>query len=163
MRLIRVCIRLLVLFVLAVVGASIASVAAAAYMRPRLADDASPDDDELQLAAVLTGRDFRSTASAFRGGRVICWNSGLDVDLRGARLDPAGGDLEVWTAFGGASIRVPEDWRVAVRGMSVLGGATAAAAPFDDLEPGPVLQIRHRTLLGGFSVKAEPDDAVAVA
>jgi hypothetical protein len=159
----KLLVRLLLAFVLATLGFSLVSALAAALMRPRLADDAAPGDDELELAAVYTGREFRSVASAFTGGRLICWYSGLDVDLRAARLDLAGGDLEIWTVFGGTRVQVPSDWRIVLRGISIFGGADAETTPFDDLEPGPVLQVRHRTIFGGFTVHADPGEALAVA
>ena len=158
MRVFRVIGRLLLAFCLAMLGLSLTSAIAAALMRDRLADDAEPDDDEVEIAAIYTGREFRSLATSFRGGRFICWYAGCEVDLRGARLHPAGGDLEVWTIFGGLRIRVPEDWRVRVRGMAVFGGASAMTTPLEELDPGPELSVRHRTLFGGFNLLAAPDD-----
>ena len=160
MRLVRLAIRVLLLLIGAVLGAAIASAAAAAIMRPRLQDSTQPDDDAIDVASVYGSREFRSTADAFAGGRVICWYSGVDVDLRGATLGPAGGELEVWTVFGGTRIRVPEDWAVELHGVAVFGGATNMAARPDAAADGPLLLIRHRTIFGGFGVAAEPDDEV---
>lgn len=159
MRLIRLVARLGLALFAAILGVSLVSAIAAALMRPRLADDAEPADDDLVLNAVYTGRDFRSQASALRGGRIVCWYSGMDVDLRGATLDPSGGDLEVWTVFGGTRIRVPEEWAVSLRGAAVFGGAESATTPAELLNlDAPTLVIRHRTLFGGLDVEATPDD-----
>jgi len=159
MRVVKLLVRLFLAFFVATIGASLASALAAAVMRPRLMDDAEPADDDLELSAVYDGRDFRSEATALRGGRVICWYAGLEVDLRGARLDPAGADLEVWTVFGGTRIRVPEDWAVRMRGIAAFGGAAADTRPLDEAAPSaPVLTVRHRTVFGGFNVVAAADD-----
>jgi len=150
--------RLLLLFIGALCGAALASGVAAAVMKPRLPDRSKAEDDELDLVAIYDSRELRSTASSFRGGRLICWYAGADLDLRGAQLDPFGAGLLVWTVFGGTRIRVPEDWRVDSKGIALFGGAYGTASrpepPFD----GPVLHIRHRTIFGGFGVLAEPDD-----
>jgi hypothetical protein len=158
MRLIKFAARLLLLFVGAVLGSAIASAVAAALLRPRLQDSTQPEDDEIEVAAVYGSRVLRSSSDAFVGGRVICWYAGVDVDLRGAKLDGMGGELEVWTLFGGTRIRVPEDWAVASHGIAVFGGATNSAARPDATADAPVLTVRHRTFFGGFAVDAEADD-----
>jgi hypothetical protein len=154
--------KLLLAFLGAIFVFSLASLAAAAYMKPRLQDEASPQDDELELAVVYDGRDFTSEATAFRGGRIVCWYAGLDVDLRGAQLDPTGADLDVFTLFGGTRIRVPDDWRVEMRGMSVFGGATGP--DFETHEPtAPVLRLRHRTVFSGLDVESSRGDELVLA
>jgi hypothetical protein len=156
--------KLLLAFLGAVFALSLASLAAAVYMKPRVPDEARPEDDEIQLGAVLDGRDFTSEATSFRGGRIVCWYGGLDVDLRGAQLDPNGADLNVFTLFGGTRIRVPEEWRVEMRGMSVFGGATEPEATFESLEPtAPVLRVRHRTVFGGLDVEGSQGDELVLA
>lgn len=157
MGLLRFLVRLFLVLVGAIIGTALASAVAAALMRPRLQDSTQPEDDEIDVAAVYGSRQFRSEATAFIGGRVICWYSGVSVDLRGAELDPSGGELEVWTIFGGTRIQVPEHWNVASHGVAVFGGATNTAAKPADAA-GPLLSVRHRTIFGGFAVDAEPDD-----
>jgi hypothetical protein len=158
MRLFKFAARLFVAFFALVLGLSLASALAALVMRPRLSGVADPGDDELDLGTVYGSLEFRSEATAFRGGRVICWYSGMDLDLRGAALDPVGADLVVWTLYGGTRIRVPEAWRVDSHGIAVFGGAGSTATPPDGGSDGPALHVRHRTLFGGFGVIAEADD-----
>lgn len=160
MRIIRFLAKLLAAFTIAVTAGSLASVVTALFMGDRFPNDAHPEDDEIEVATILGTGSFRSEASAFRGGRVICWHAGADVDLRGARLDPDGAELEVWTVFGGLAIRVPETWPVQMRGIAVFGGAGSAATKPAEGETGPGLAIRYRVLFGGLGVAAEPDDEV---
>jgi predicted membrane protein len=158
MRVVRTLVRVLVAFTVAVTAASLVSTVAALAMRDRFPDDAEPEDDEIDVATILRGRQFRSEATAFRGGRVIAWQGGADIDLRAAKLDPAGAHLEVVTAFGGMRVRVPEDWRVRMEGVAIFGGAGSTAPAPADGDPAPVLTIHYRTIFGGFGVAAEPDD-----
>ena len=156
----KVIVRLFLLLVGAILGSALASAVAAALMRPRLQDSTQPEDDEIDVASVYGSRVFRSSARAFAGGRVISWYSGVDVDLRAATLGAAGGDLLVWTIFGGTRVRVPESWIVESHGIAVFGGATNTAARAGASPDEPRLTMRHRTLFGGFGVMAEPDDEV---
>lgn len=141
-----------------VLGLGLSSALAAAVLKSRLPDLAEPEDDLIELAVIYGGRDFRSTATAFRGGRLVCWYGGANVDLRGARLADDGADLLVWTVFGGTSIRVPPDWRVELRGTALFGGAEGPTPPAGPSVDGPVLRIRHRTLFGGVGVSARPGE-----
>ena len=160
MRLFKFAARLFLAFFALVLGFSVASALAALVMRPRLSGETDPTDNEVDLAAVYGSLVFRSEAAAFRGGRVVCWYSGVDVDLRGATLDSAGAALDVWTLYGGTRIRVPEAWSVDSHGIAVFGGAGSTATPPDAGGDAPVLRVRHRTLFGGFGVVAAPDDEV---
>jgi len=160
MRLLKFAARTFLAFFALALGFSLASALAALVMRPRLSGEANPADDEVELSAVYGSLVFRSESTAFRGGRVICWYSGMDVDLRGTTLDPAGADLLVWTLYGGTRIRVPEAWGVDSHGIAVFGGAGSTATPPDSGSDDPVLRVRHRTLFGGFGVVAASDDEV---
>ncbi len=157
MRVLKLLARLLLTVVGLAFAASIASVVVAAIMKPRLPDRSQPEDDELEMVSILGSRDLRSTSTAFRGGRLICWQGSAGLDLRGARLDPAGGRLLVWTVFGATGIRVPEDWRVDSSGIAVLGAAGSSAMRPEAASDGPVLSIEHLTVFGALGVAAEPD------
>lgn len=156
MRVVKLLFKALLGFTILTVIASIGSAVAAALLGPTLRDDAEPEDDEIHVATVFDSRDFRSAATGLRGGRLVSWFGGLDVDLRGATLDPAGADLEVWSVFGGARVRVPQDWQVQLHGISAFGGAGVQGA--EGASGDPLLRISHRSIFGGLGVIAEPDD-----
>jgi hypothetical protein len=134
--------------------AGIASALAAVGFKkkaPPLPDAAA---DEIDLVAVMDGAQLASTAASFRGGRVICWYAGVDLDLREATFDPAGARLEVRTVFGGTRVAVAPGVPVRVTGPTVFGGAlntTGAAEPTLDA---PGLEITGFTLFGGLQVVA---------
>jgi hypothetical protein len=159
-RALKILARLLLAFGGLTLVASIASVVVAMVMKPRLPDRSQPGDDELDMVAILGSRDLRSTSTAFRGGRLICWQGAADLDLRGAQLDAAGGQLLVWTIFGGTGVKVPEDWRVDSHGIAVFGGAGCSAMRPEATYDGPVLTVRHWTVFGGLGIVAEPDEEV---
>jgi hypothetical protein len=74
--------------------------------RLRASDERHPgsrDGDELSLVAVFDGIDLKIRAEAFKGGSVLAWFGGINVDLRTAEL-AAGTRLSVHTLFGGIAI-----------------------------------------------------------
>ena len=47
------------------------------------------DSDEFSVAAVMGGKELKSRATALRSATVVAAMGGVDIDLRGAELDPA--------------------------------------------------------------------------
>jgi hypothetical protein len=150
-------VRLIVaIVVLKVVGHVAVALAAVRYKQTAPARP-EPDANEIELVVVMDGARYASTASAFGGGRVICWYAGLDIDLREATLDPAGARLEVRTAYGGTRIVVAPDVPVRVRVPAVFGGTSNELHAAEPAVGTPGLEISGFTVLGGLQVvAAEP-------
>jgi len=116
---------------------------AAVVARSRLAGTEETDEtsDEINLVAIFEGVDVANSAAAFRGGSVLAWYGGGDLDLRDATLDPAGARLRARSIFGGLRILVPASWPVEVHSVGLFGGvgnrtdpATADPAAFESLQ-----------------------------
>jgi hypothetical protein len=151
---------------LALLGVSIAAGAASAIAAVNLKKNApplpEPDADEIDLVTVMDGAKLASTAPAFRGGRLVCWYAGVDLDLRGATLDPAGARLDVRTAFGGTRIVVAPGVPVRVGGPAVFGGVMNEVRATEPAVGGPGLEIGGFTVFGGLQViAAEPGTELA--
>jgi hypothetical protein len=145
--------RLVRLVVVVFVGVMAVS-AAQAFQRKRDAPlPPDPDEDEIELVTIFDQVDFRSTAQAFRGGRVEARFGGGTIDLRGARLDPAGAVLRTQAIFGGGTILVPEDWSVTTSVVGIGGAGDArGVTPTDD---GPHLTIEGTAVFGGWGIMSE--------
>jgi predicted membrane protein len=114
-------------------------------------EDAS-SEDMVQVFAIFGASNPRNQSKAFQGGTVTTFFAGSDVDLRDAKLAPGGARLEVTTAFGGAKIIVPEDWRVEVTGLPIFGGWSnkARQAPVEGMAA--KLHVSCFALFGGIDV-----------
>ena len=152
--------RLLRLVVVGFLVGTVASAIAAAAARRRLVSIGGPDDDHVELVAIFGSLDFRSVARSFRGGSLLSWFAGSQLDLRRATPDAAGADLEVKTIFAATNVVVPEEWHVRVEGPAVFGANTALTGT--EPAPGaPELRVRAVTVFGGTSVSARPWDLAA--
>ena len=149
--LLKVALRMVVLAFIATMVAAMVGAARAKREAPPLPD---PADDLIDLHAIFESLEFRSTATAFRGGTLTTWFGGGNLDLRDATLDPMGARLEVRAIFGGGSILVPEDWDVAVRVVGI-GGAGDARPARERSADGPRLEIEGFALFGGFGVMSQ--------
>ncbi len=152
--------RLLRLLVVGFLFGMIASALAAATAKRRMVSVGGPEDDHVELVAIFGSLDFRSVARSFRGGSLLSWFAGSQLDLRRAALDPLGADLEVRTIFAGTNVVVPEDWRVIVEGPAVFGANSAPVAP-GAAPDAPELRVRALSLFGGMTVSAKAWDLAA--
>ncbi len=135
---------------------------AAAIAKQRLVPVNDQEADEVALVTIFDGGLFASRATAFRGGSALCCYGGLDIDLRGAQLDPAGARLWVRSVFGGVRVIVPESWQVRVRSTPIMAGVD------DDTTGGsgggPILDIDALAVFSGVRVTsrlADDDELIA--
>jgi hypothetical protein len=137
-----------------VIGASIVAGIASSIAALRLKQSAPPRPDEaadeIDLVVVMDGTSFASTAPSFRGGRVISWYAGTDVDLREARLDPAGAHLEIRTVFAGTRVVVAPGVAVRTSGPAIFGGVMKPSEASESGAPG--LEIGGCTVFGGLQI-----------
>lgn len=136
------------------------AIVGAAVGRRRIPSVGTEEDNEVALAAILSPVEFESHATAFRGGSVLLWFGGGDVDLRGVMLDPAGARLTVRAIFGGGRLIVPETWNVDLRMRAIFGGSSDVRPAFERAPDAPHLVVDGLTLFGGlaiFSSKPEID------
>jgi hypothetical protein len=136
-------------------GAWVGMMAAAAYVRRTVPSRGDEESDELSLVAVLDGIELKSRARAFRGGSMLAWFGGIDVDLREAELAPRA-RLTLNTLFGGIAIRTPPGWRIESE-MKALAGGVDSRSPAQDDPDSPTLTLTGTALFGGIAVGAKAD------
>ena len=108
--------------------------------------------------AVFSGIERRITAKDFRFGRVSAVFGGVELDFRDADMEGDTAELEVNAIFGGAEIRVPDNWRVESQSQIIFGGLSDstrnANRPDDPAAPGnKTLIISGTVTFGGVEVK----------
>lgn len=111
-------------------------------------------EDAVSAFALFSGRELVSSSPRFRGGSLTALFGGVDLDLRGARLDPEGAEIDVVAIFGGVDVVVPPGWRVQMDGPAIFGGnandSGRIKTPADDA---PVLRVHALSVFGGVEVE----------
>jgi len=133
-------------------GAFAGFAGAAAVARQALPSRGDESSDDVALVAIFNGIDLTSRAAAFRGGSMLAWFGGINVDLREATLAP-GAHLSVHALFGGIAIRVPTGWRVESSVNVLAGGVDVRAQPAEDPDT-QTLTLDGFALFGGLAVGA---------
>jgi hypothetical protein len=101
---------------------------------------------------VFSGSELASKSDHFEGGSIGALFGGAEVDLRDAKPAP-GAELDVFVAFGGAEIKVPEGWHVVTHGMPIFGGFDNVTAKEKVAVGAPTLDVNATVIFGGLEVK----------
>ncbi len=111
----------------------------------------------VNAVAIMGGSTRRSTSEEFRGGDMIAFMGGCEIDLTGARIADPPAVIDAFAFWGGVEIRVPEDWVVIVKGIPLLGGYEDNTHPVKtEYLPGVVPQelvVKGFAIMGGVEVK----------
>lgn len=92
-------------------------------LRPPVASKVSTDStDMFNAVAIFSGCERRVKSQNFKGGRATSIFGGVELDLRDAKIEGDEATIEVNCIFGGAEIRVPDNWNVHSKSIPVLGG-----------------------------------------
>ena len=97
------------------------------------------------LAAVFSGGKRRITTPDFRGMDLLALFGGLELDLRGARVEVDQAVIDVNAMFGGVKITVPDNWTVDVKGFGMFGAFEDKTIPAR-LEPN--VKTQHLVVTG---------------
>lgn len=134
-------------------GAFAGSAAAAAFVKRAIPSRGDGDSDEVALVAVYDGIDLKSNAKAFRGGSIVAWYGGVQVDLSEATLAPEV-HLTVHALNGGIAIRVPPGCRIESNIHALMGGVDARASEPESPDA-PTIRLEGLAVFGGIAVGAK--------
>ncbi|PKM94666.1 MAG: hypothetical protein CVU84_09115 [Firmicutes bacterium HGW-Firmicutes-1] len=111
--------------------------------------------DTLNNTVIFSGANIINTSQDFRGGEVTAIFGGMDVDLRNSVIttnEPI--VIDAFTAFGGITFKVPDEWRVEMKGLPLLGGWDNKRR--SNVTPNPsakVVTIKCFLICGGIEIK----------
>jgi predicted membrane protein len=108
------------------------------------------------ILAILGVRKEAVTARDYRGGRIIAFLGGCELNLTQADMENGAAELEIITIMGGVEIKVPEGWEVTGNMLPVMGGADirTKAAP-----GGRKLVVNGVVIMGGVDIKSVAQEA----
>jgi hypothetical protein len=118
--------------------------------RVQLDKDGAADGSVIDVTAILGGVERRIATPDFRGGEVTALLGGCELDLRASSIVKEA-VLNVFTVWGGITIKVPVDWTVVLNGTPVMGGFSQKTAPVPDV--GKRLVVTGYAVMGGVDVR----------
>ncbi|USX12488.1 cell wall-active antibiotics response protein [Oxalobacteraceae bacterium OTU3CAMAD1] len=139
---------MLIVFGIAVVFKS--STGRSAFKQPGAKADNEFDQMEVDITSFMGAFKRRIITADFRGGEITALMGGCDLDLRQSSINGEA-VLNVFSLFGGVTIKVPVDWTVVLQGTPIMGGFEEKTAP--PATPGKVLYVRGYAIMGGLEVR----------
>jgi predicted membrane protein len=112
--------------------------------------DKDGDDSVVNITAVMGGFKRRITTPDFRGGEITTLMGGCDLDLRQSSINGEA-VLNVFSMFGGITIKVPVDWTVVLQGTPIMGGFEEKTVPPTTQDKR--LIVRGYAIMGGLEVR----------
>ncbi len=110
--------------------------------------------DSFSGIAIFSGSKIRNTSQNFIGGSAFSMFGGVDVDLRGANIAPMQEvKIDLFTAFGGVTLYVPQGWNVITSGLPLFGGWSNKTANSNFNPNAPVVRISCFAVFGGIDIK----------
>jgi predicted membrane protein len=97
----------------------------------------------------------RYDSSDFRGGYALSVLGSIELDLRHSQVFEPGQTitLELSAILGSAKVRVPENWRVQIRGASILGTYEDKTVPVNASPDSPSLIITGYSFMSTVEVE----------
>ena len=109
---------------------------------------------ELNITCLFGGTEQRVTSPRFSGGQATAVFGGAKIDLRDAVLAEGEATIDITAVFGGATLRVPDNWAVDIRTVNLLGGIEDKRNRPSDEAAGGRLTITGLCLFGGITLES---------
>lgn len=118
-----------------------------------IGSESTGTDDESLIngVAILGGYRRTNNSQNFRGGELTAVMGGVELDLRQASIKEGEAVLDLFAFWGGAKIRVPEDWTISLQGVPILGGFEDKTRP-PRADAGKRLVIKGYAIMGGAEI-----------
>jgi hypothetical protein len=123
--------------------------------------DGTASDDDFKLMALMSGRLLMSESDSLRTGTAVAALGGVDIDLRGATIDPGGAHVSLKAYMGGIRMAVPPNWKVYVDEDLRAGGIEVETPDPETLpDDAPRLTVEAIARSGGILIEAEDESTV---
>lgn len=115
-------------------------------------DESEPG--EVNVTSVFGSDSRKVTDRNISGGQIVAVFGSADIDLVDAGLDGGKATLDVTAVFGGAEIRVPENWSVDLQTNNILGGVEDKRSRPPSGSSGERLTLTGVCLFGGIELRS---------
>jgi predicted membrane protein len=108
--------------------------------------------DTINAFAFMGGFKRSNDSQDFRGGEATAIMGGCEIDLRKASIKDEEAVMNLFSVMGGIEIWVPEDWKVILQGVPILGGFEDKTRP-SGADSNKRLIVRGYAIMGGVEIK----------
>ena len=109
---------------------------------------------EVNVTSVFGSESLKVIDQKVSGGQIVSVFSSTKINLIDAGLDGGEATLDITTVFGGAELRLPENWSVDIQTTNILGGVEDKRARPPAGASGGRLTLTGVCLFGGIEVES---------
>lgn len=109
-------------------------------------------ENNIDIFTFMSGVETHNRSQQFKGGKATAIMGAIEIDLRGASLYNNVGQVEFTSVMGSIEIIVPENWRVEVSGIPLLGSIENKSRYNTD-QNSQTLRINAFVLMGSIEIK----------
>jgi predicted membrane protein len=106
----------------------------------------------INALALMGGFKRANDSQDFQGGEATAIMGGCEIDLRKASIQQGEAVMNLFSVMGGIEIWVPEDWKVVLQGVPILGGFEDKTHP-TSAESNKRLVVRGYAVMGSVEIK----------
>lgn len=112
-------------------------------------------DDFINDISIFGGGHKKVDSKNFKGGNLTSVFGGSEINMIGAKIDVNGCVIDVFTLFGGTTLIIPNNWKIQIDAISVLGGFNdKRRVSTSELDKSKTLVIKGLVMLGGIEIKS---------
>lgn len=111
--------------------------------------------EHVNPVAVFSGTKAVDHSAHLKHTDVTAVFGGATLDLRESHIDETA-DVDAFVLFGGATVLVPKDWRVAVTGLPIFGGYEDKTSADGAAPDAPLLKVNATAIFGGVEIVNDP-------
>ncbi len=117
--------------------------------------DATYSEDYINDVSIFGGGKKNVESKNFRGGNLTSVFGGSEINMVSADMSPEGCIIDVFTLFGGSTLIVPNNWKIQIDAVSILGGLNDKRRVMpSEMDSDKTLIIKGMVILGGIEIKS---------
>jgi predicted membrane protein len=120
-------------------------------LQPVEASNGGVQSPHLNVVAIWGGGEYRIRSKDFRGGDLVAFMGGFDIDLRDADIAGDQAVINVTAFMGGGVLRVPETWSVSMQVGAFMGGHSLKTR--EGPQTNKTLVVKGVAIMGGVEVR----------
>ena len=112
-------------------------------------------NDFINDISIFGGGHKRVVSKNFKGGNLTSVFGGSEFNMLNTEMAEEGCVLDVFTLFGGTTLIVPNNWKIQIDAVSILGGLNdKRRVSGSEIDQSKVLVIKGVVMLGGIEIKS---------
>ncbi len=125
------------------------------HWKQNFGGDAIYSDEYINDISIFGGGKKNVESKNFKGGNLTAVFGGSEINMVRTEMASEGSVIDVFTMFGGTTLIVPNNWKIQIDAVSILGGLNDKRRVMpSEIDAEKTLVIKGMVILGGIEIKS---------